>query len=662
MKKKYLGIILLVFLFTLQPQMTESLISTDSTSAFKGSNLAEPAISKSIGIGGEEHLITNMIPNSGMESYEADGRPRDFTSNGDGYEMADAAYTGNIHAGSHSGRVRALGTDQFSATGSLYRSASSSALLTQGVYLDLWYNCLSNPDLLRDESHFVYVRLRDDILSQNYYFHYMLSFTGAAPPNNTLNRYAYFDLNTTLSTWTHLQRNVTEDFYQVFGSVNPNVYFSYVYFYARSPTEPTGYSEFLIDEVSLTNNTAYDYFSINGNFDLGTGSAWSESNANPSYIYATDDHISGSKAVNMTATTGIDGGYSSINLYRYFTDWDYPPGGFFATDTGTVVIDFDWKFTDSTGTEEYAYLYFYGYNETLQYQLNIWLSHSLDILPISNYSTSGYKEIHIEASNFGNRGIWNHYSVDVYTLMQSLGLTNVPIVQFRFQLNSGDSANLKTELLIDNFEVQAYPTMDPYFEVDYHWSATNQFMGWSEDDLVDYSNITTDSHSGNWAANLTSYDGYGRVDIYRDMFNFDIEATYYTDFWWKINEHVPGSSTTSSMVWFTLDGGYSLYYILGATSGFSANNNSDTVYYYVDDFNTTGVWNNLARNIIDDLNAFFTPMEWNMTGLYLISQCYGTGGKISTIFDDIHFVEDTHGPEIISYQHLNPPTYYEDAL
>ena len=41
-----------------------------------------------------------------------------------------------------------------------------------------------------------------------------------------------------------------------------------------------------------------------------------------------------------------------------------------------------------------------------------------------------------------------------------------------------------------------------------------------------------------------------------------------------------------------------------------------------------------------------------------------SGGQstiMSTIFDDIHFIQDTHGPELIMYQSFNE-TYYQDAL
>jgi hypothetical protein len=101
-------------------------------------------------------------------------------------------------------------------------------------------------------------------------------------------------------------------------------------------------------------------------------------------------------------------------------------------------------------------------------------------------------------------------------------------------------------------------------------------------------------------------------------------------------------------------------YVLGFTDGTSLTNSSNTCYVMdIENQNQTGTWYNLFRNIEEDVFQCYGELDWNLTSVRLKSYTTGTT-TISTIFDDLYFVEDIAGP-IISNNVQTPmtPQYFD---
>ncbi|NHJ85806.1 MAG: hypothetical protein FK734_10110 [Asgard group archaeon] len=221
------------------------------------------------------------------------------------------------------------------------------------------------------------------------------------------------------------------------------------------------------------------------------------------------------------------------------------------------------------------------------------------------------------------------------------------------------NADHKVELLLDDFKIISYPNGDPSFEEDWGWTGANPIVSWEGDSSHLYTNLTADAHTGTNAANLTAYLGPRTAVVGRPMY-YQIPENLYTDFWWRLDA-MPTGTIAYANYQFTFEGGYNLYYIIGSNENYNPSNTSNAAFYYVDEYNTTGIWNNLVRNIYDDMNAIFGPGGWVMNYFQMRVYVSSSDQIASAIFDDCYFVLDTTPPEIHFVSLENNPTYYEDA-
>jgi hypothetical protein len=366
------------------------------------------------------------------------------------------------------------------------------------------------------------------------------------------------------------------------------------------------------------------------------------------------------KGANITSYSYQEGLSASTSLNSYWSDYYDIPIGYYTKESGDFVIDFDWKYTDTLngGVEQYATFYLYATNGTYSISLYWFLGDENDSPNYSSFNSSSYAYYYETAIGFGVRDTWQHFSFDLYNYMIAKGFENYSITQASFNVNSGYEANSTVTLLVDDFQAKTYPTGDPTFEEDWYETVTQPYTSWGDSDDYPYNSITADAHTGNRAANVTSYGGAGNVYAYKSM-SLAIEENYYTDFWWRLDQ-IPGNDYSYALFLLQFDTGDELYYVIGGGDSYVPTNGSDYCYYFVEDFNTTEIWNNLVRNVYDDLYAAFGDKDYYLITLRL--QVYAPGAEItSCIFDDIHFVADTHGPEVIAVDLINTPTYYEEA-
>ncbi|MCK5184172.1 MAG: hypothetical protein KAQ95_07690, partial [Candidatus Heimdallarchaeota archaeon] len=489
-----------------------------------------------------------------------------------------------------------------------------------------------------------YFQVMSDI--GNIYMYYYLSANNVPSANSTY--YGYFDVRGSLNSWINLNRNFIHDFISVFPTrILTQSYIRTIYFACNSPEDPTGAIELLVDEVSITNGTSFDYLAHNGDFEDGDSNPWVTQRSDPGSITVTeDDYSQGSQSMNLTSYSPTTSAYcdasAELNLY---SGWQSVAKGYFARQPGDLTIEFDWKYSDTLAGEEFAYVYIISANTTFQCVFFYFLGSNNDDMPSGyiNYSQPSYINNFRLADDFDVRDTWNHFSIDIYNEWQSLNVANMATYYIGFTTRA-DGPMSKVQLLVDECKVISYPAGDPSFENNFIWIASDPILAWITPYNNYYVNITSDAYSGNYAANLTSHSGNTNVYCRRDM-HLPVENNLFTDFMWRLDELTDISQWAYSTIRLQLDNNYIISYVIGKNSPVSFTNDSNDCYYDVEGMNQIGVWNNLFRNISNDVYTAFGIDNWNITEIDL--RCYaGNPDVASAIFDDLHFVRDNQGPTI----------------
>jgi len=600
---------------------------------------------------GEDPLVANIIPNSGFEDVQANGAPSDWNYYGSTHQRVNGSYQDLVHTGSYSGLLETQGSDTSSGNAQFYFRYTSGDLphLSQDITFDMNYYLVSVPDTSISWSYVnLYVGIYDD--ATWHYLYYYLSHNNGYNPTNDSQR-TYFLLNSSTGGWHSFSRNITSDYEDRFGPINSNTRLYDCQWYLNNMAGETTASSFVIDETSIHNSTAKEFL-LNNDFEDGTGNPWGTYAQGPASIEPSQDASVGTRSTNITVASAGEGTSSYFNLEKNY----HSPDGWFVQGPETATIEFDWKYedTDNGGTEQYSYFWIRLYNTTNDIRLYWYLGRDLD----QNNPTNSSNYFYFNATGFGARGSWQHQYIDLYELFIELKFNNITINELTFRTNVGTHANSSVTLLLDEFEYRAYPTSDPGFEEDWYHETYHPITGWHDaGEGIPYLDRTSDSHSGDWATNIT-LDGSRNSAVYREFF-LPIDGGIYTDFWWRLDDVSHTTGTCISYLQLRFEGGYSISYVLGAA--YTLGNNSNNGYYYANGFNETGTWTNLVRNVQSDVIAVFGENQWNLTEVRFYSLTT-PGDSISTIVDDVHFIRDTHAPVVTSVtRETVSPNYYQST-
>lgn len=623
---------------------------TSSDSAPRSSPQA--VIADSYGIGSDS-LVSNVIENGDMESWYTDETPKVWGAGGGAYTRLNASYSDDYHSGSYSCYLAAQCTPQFWTSAYVQQAHYDNPLpfLSQGIQVSNWWNAMDAPDPLPVLGFYLHVRVYTDSASYNMYYGLLLGdVTGY--DNNTYN--AYFMLNCSMGVWSMLSRNVTADFESVFRPVQGNDRVDRTnwdvesYYAAESPTEV------LLDSCSLTNGTGYEFIE-NGDFESDTD-YWSHTgNMDPSSIAPSSDRQTGSYSANMTASSGQTS-YTYVQVSRYI-GW---PNGYFPLIPGTGKVEFWYNYNDTWdgGSNQYAYACFQFQNLTQAYSVYIFLGQYQDGPISSNYSSTTY----IRAPGYGVRSIWHHVSVDLGALFADMGASTGALYQISFYCGAGYGVGSKTVLLLDDVRYYDYPTGDPGFE-----------QGWIDD--INYPNYvlpayystaypvvnrTDDAFAGNHAAKVAVASGSAYATIDRGTY-VPFSQDLFFSLQWKMDSRGTYPSAYYSLAYLVFDHGsrYIRYALAYGNTGFG--NSSTNVQYLVSDFNQTGSWYHLLRNVTEDYSNAFGDANWNLTEVYFESYCDSADPHV-ILFDNVGFVDGTP-PDIDSTQLVTTtPVYYEPVI
>ncbi|NHJ85582.1 MAG: hypothetical protein FK734_08980 [Asgard group archaeon] len=668
MKRKSLVILILAAFFLQmvisQPNLNVSSLQLDVVKAQTLGPINNDYIVNTPGPEGMELIKTNVFYDGGMEEEKPNHEPAAFYGSGTGNGYTNHSYKDEVHSGSYGAILTCKATPQY---GSSYYSTRYVADLPQRSYLyqdisyNVWFNAKANPDYVFGAE--MYLRMRVSTNLGNRYLNYYLSRVSGIPLNSSTT--AYFDERVSLNTWSNVERNLTKDIEQAFPGVNlATSYVTYIYFYTTSVANPSGSTILLFDDIVLTNGTGFNYLSQNGDFEDGNSYKWYDSSSGgASLTLSKTDYVEGTSSMNLTSTTqGLTSSPSSnIRAENYIYDaWGEVPKGWFGNEPGEVVYSFDWKYSDSPGIgSQYSYFYIYSSNNTYTSYLYFILGdENNNLASFSNYSYSTYSSYAVKANGFGIRDTWQHFTFDLYELYNTFKIPDVVPNYVGFYTDLYNTPDVNVQLLVDEFKITTYPAGDASFENNIVESLTDPLNLWVNSANDQYINITSDAFDGDYAANLTSYIGATNINCYKNTF-FQITSNVYTDFYWRLDEITNIGSLAYSEIRLELDSSYFIHYILGNNSFFSYTNSSSHYYYFVEGHDEIGTWNNLFRDVSNDITIAFGEDDYNITQIYLSS--YATGTEVvSTIFDHIHFSRDIEGPQITNSL-LNPvaPEYDE---
>lgn len=591
-------------------------------------------------------LMKNINPNPGMEESYSNNVPDDYGYYATAHIYANDMYQDLTHSGSYSGYVEARGSAS-SANPYIRQYLAGNperAFLTDGLQLDFFVYLLENPDLARGAWSYLWMSFYNGVNTR--IIGYVFSLGNYIPSNYTSG--VYYLMNQTSYSWVNLVRNVTADYIAYYGAPESNRYLYDLYFYAISPSFSTKVTSFVVDDISLTNRTAFEFIPNSG-FESGDGSYWFFYLTSPGYIQQTTDCVEGSYALNLSVSSIRQNAYGVAQFYRNY----YYPHGLYPTEPGELFISFDWKYSDSevADYDQFARLTLLFQNGTSTYNLYYYLGSYEDYFSFSNSTYSKY----FHSPSYGLRDVWVHEAFDVSVLAASAGFAkDVGLYHMEFQINIGYMSTSYVELLIDDFNIVTYPAVDPGFEQDWN-DQTYHLTSWAAWDgqLGDFSR-STDAHSGNYALNLTASDYH--VAVQRYNMECDIDPSMMTDFWWRIDE-LEGEYGYGYIRLFFNDAEYYLDYLV-ADINYGGYNSSNSVTYNMEEMNSIGTWYNIQRNITHDLNIAFGEHDWKMNYI-VIGLFLGWSSMSSILFDDINFL-DKQPPDILDvHRSTAVPVYYE---
>ncbi|HUT79801.1 MAG TPA: hypothetical protein VMZ29_01255 [Candidatus Bathyarchaeia archaeon] len=616
-------------------------------------------------VGGTEKILSNVFYGGDCEEEKPNGEPVGFYGYGSGNNYANHSYQDEVHAGNYGAILSSRGSAQYYAShySSWYFTNYISELgyLDQDINMDLWVNAKANPDFTSGAEIYLRVRFLTDL--GNYYINYYLSRVSGLPFNSTTS--AFFDLRDSLDTWRQIDRNITEDFESVFPT--PTLSLSYIYsffLYTTSVSNPVGDTVLLFDDVEFTNSTGFNFIHQNGDFEEGNSHFWYDTSSGAASVYRTeDDFTQGTSAMNCTIFQPKSNGYSYLYAEQDIYDgWQVMPKGWYAEQPGDLMINFDWKYSDTPllGSQK-ASFYIYCSNSTYDTYFYFILGDENDNLAsYSNYTYSSYSQIYLPAEGFGSRDTWNHFSIDFIEILMSLGFTNTIPYYVGYYCDISSTVS-KIQLLIDDFSIITCPTGDASFEGNFVTSPTDPLNYWQTNYDDRYVNITSDAYDGNFAANLTSYVGITSAYCYKTEMYLPVTNNQFTDFYWRLDKRTDLGSTAYSYIRLELDHSKYIYYVVGNNSLYTPINNSINCFYFVDGYNQMGSWNNIFRNFTDDVITAFGPSDYTVTQIYLHNYANGVE-VISTIFDHLYFVRDNEAP-IFTDVTINPtPAEYFDSV
>ncbi|MBD3407780.1 MAG: DUF3047 domain-containing protein [Candidatus Lokiarchaeota archaeon] len=455
------------------------------------------------------------------------------------------------------------------------------------------------------------------------YLHYYMK--GASISSNS-SYYAYFNLDSPLDQWNSFNRNITEDFFDVFGAY-PSA-FTTMYFYLQ--TEESAYSRVFVDDFYMVNNTVRIGGSVNnGNFE-GSGTWYSTQDSDPGDISQTTDRQEGNWALNMTTLS--HGNNSNA-------EFSFDPN-IRTTSQNQDRFEFPWKIDDWQVPDEDSYLSMQVEmsNNTHEFHIFYWFCYVGTVAPVQY---EGYNEILVD--DFNSTGTWNYFNRSIWEDVTALNVTTELVIEgIEFHMECREPGS-RLVFLTDNMSITASALNDRDYED--QLAVDTPIRSWGTNGIDEDSNllVTDFAYSGNKAANLTLTDN-SNIWMDQELKERTLNSTteLYLDFNWYLDDF--SALEDDEILIYVSFYDYNIYYVL-ATGRSSTYAGEGDAYIMLPEANQTGTWINTQINLYQD---FYDTYE--EAPIYIDYIAIGAdtdaGGRLEIIFDDLYIYEGS--PPVIS--------------
>ncbi len=576
---------------------------------------------------------TNQFPNPGFELWYDDTSPEgigsQFTKEHYAYIQSNPAYV-NEGARSFVLQARALTPQDY-----------SEAVLKRGSYS--WWSNPTNLTLKFDwfidelpsatDNNYLRLLVKFDTAGERI-LHYYFESQNSVITNST--NYCYFQISGPTQTWNIFNRNMTDDYFEAFGTY-PTGQFKTFEIELRSFT--TSYCRAYFDDLWLVNGTTFIGGSIsNGNFE--TGSVWlTNQNNDPALISKSSVRQEGDFSLNATVTSNgneSNAQFTNNNNIR-------------ASSLNPDRLSLQWRIDEvvSASVHTYAYLRVHCSNGTED--ADFYLTYALFYMGTAvPYQT--YEGQEINATGFNVTGQWHTFDRSIWEDVISVNTTDFIIIDdVKVEVYSRDPGARITILFDDASHVTAALSDMGYED---QQQVGGEIWTWNPSDNPAPNYTVTDiAYSGARAAKLALADGeYFEGYQYLENYQINNSTDIWLDLFWRIEDwSVDASNILYIEAYFEEE---SLAYIIANNSAVPTENGFDE-FIIVPEHNSEGVWINFQRNLYNDYESAFGVAP--NTTLYSII-LYGeadVGGQIEVLFDDVYLYHDP-APEIASI-HLTPP-------
>jgi len=588
---------------------TEALVTLDNTA----NQIAETNLSRA-------EWKLDHIPNQGMEDWSTDHDIDDistYRTNEHYVWYAQAPWP--VSEGSRSRGIQSRAVDP-NHPGEAYISRQSWSYWNNPTNLTMkvdWYI-----DSIPQPIDYDYFRLNIYLGSPgNVHMYYYFNCEPSASMINTSN-YMWFFIDGPAQTWNTLDRNITEDFFEIAGSYPTQ----FQQFRFEQLTRSSEYSRAFIDDLEMANGTViYGDGGTIGTGDFETGGGWySGTNHDSADISRSSTSQEGDWSLNATAN-------SNGNQSRLSVSYNIDHRRLSSMNPDT--FNFQWMMNEFDGGNEdtFAYVSVSGYNESESFYTFYNLAYGDNT---NTYTWPGAQIINV--TGFNTTGQWNTFSRSIWDDMNSFFDTDYVMIE-EIEINiRADGPTSAISILFDDMHFESAAMDDMGYEN--QGDVGEYIYAWA-----DYSDpqfaVTDTAYSGSKAANLTVADGdsIGQSRDFENRFVND-NTDLWLDFFWRIEDD---TSDEENLMYFELyfESGESLGYIFVNHSAVPTGNGFDE-YIIIPEANTVGSWINFQRNLFDDfVTAFGSAPDTEIEEISFYAEA-DTGGRLEIIFDDVYLYND----------------------
>ncbi|MHA1387838.1 MAG: hypothetical protein ACTSR9_05350 [Candidatus Thorarchaeota archaeon] len=609
-------ILMLSSLFVITEQV--SLTSMQNFTSEKMSNVAETDLDR-------VDWVTNIAPNRDFETWGTPYRPDNLYTTRT-VEESGWYETTIINQGLQSVGMEARALDpNFYAEVRLSQTSFSSWNNPVNTTLDLdWYiDEIGNPNNVD----YFRIQVRMGNPARNMYY-YLGCDTGWINGST-----GYYLIDGPTGTWNHLHRNVTSDYFEVFGEIPTAFYL--IYTWIRSETNE--YTRVFVDDLNLVNGTdvVIGGSTDNGDFEISSGWALTTS-TDPADISQSSLSYAGDWSMNMTAISYNDlaRATAQANIGKRLTEINQGQ------------LSFYWRIDDwvNSALNTISSVRVSVSNTTTSLTMYYYLCiGGAGTLPIN---LSGV-DMQFKVANFNETDTWNCFNRNIWEDFHSMSTTDeLWIDKITFQVHSSTDDS-RLSVLFDELDFAASIVNDMGYET--QGNLGTPIEGWREPMSDPEFSVTDFAYTGDRAGNITleNYDGLNH-EQYFGVIPFDNTTELILDFSMYIDTFNE-SSDDYIFIEIYLDDGSSIAFIIANASSEVEGNISED-YILLQDNIVTGQWLNFQIDLVHTFESVTGSMP-NTTLDYMIfgAMAY-EDSKLVAFVDDFYIYYDP-APEITDVSH-----------